>query len=283
MKPNSKFLNCPKSFWALVRTISQDFGYTQRGHAKVSAPNVNDMIRSVEKNGLTSSCLVSNIGRSTKYGKLLCDYFRYRADKLNNYVEPRLMDISRARKEFKRLKKELLPKGPVPMNKQKGAKKVEAYLTGLVNMIIEANSKGFSCVCNPLRLTTVTRDGYPLRTLARRIDGAFPSVVNPIAIWEIKEYYHTTTFGSRVADGVYETLLDGMELAELKEHEGIHILHYLIIDAYYTWWECGRSYLCRIFDALHMGYIDEVLFGYEVIERLPNIVKQWVRIAKKNR
>jgi len=30
-------------------------------------------------------------------------------------------------------------------------------------------------------------------------------------------YYYTTTFGSRVEDGVYETLLDGMELEELRE------------------------------------------------------------------
>ena len=39
--------------------------------------------------------------------------------------------------------------------------------------------------------------------------------MDPLAVWEIKEYYYTTTFGSRVADGVYETLLDGMELREL--------------------------------------------------------------------
>ena len=113
------------------------------------------------------------------------------------------------------------------------------------------------------------------------MDGAFPSTVNPIAIWEIKEYYYTTTFGSRVADGVYETLLDGMELAELNEHEGIDVLHYMIIDSHYTWWDCGRSYLCRILDAMHMGYIDEVLFGYEVLERLPAIVRKWVRLVRK--
>ena len=92
------------------------------------------------------------------------------------------------------------------------------------------------------------------------MDGAFPSAVNPVAVWEIKEYYYTTTFGSRVADGVYETLLDGMELEELREHEGIDVRHYLMVDAYFTWWECGRSYLCRIVDMLRMGYVDEVLF-----------------------
>ena len=37
-------------------------------------------------------------------------------------------------------------------------------------------------------MTAVTRDGMPLRTLSRRIDGAFTSPVNPIAVWEIKIY-----------------------------------------------------------------------------------------------
>ena len=68
----------------------------------------------------------------------------------------------------------------------------------------------------------------PLRTLSRRVDGALPSVVNPIAIWEIKEYYYTTTFGSRVADGVYESLLDGMELRELSNAGHRKIYHMLI-------------------------------------------------------
>jgi len=31
---------------------------------------------------------------------------------------------------------------------------------------------------------------------------------------------------------------------------------------------------------LHLGYVDEVLFGYEVIERFPSIVKEWIGIAK---
>jgi hypothetical protein len=118
-----------------------------------------------------------------------------------------------------------------------------------------------------------------VRTLARRVDGAFPSSVNPIAVWEIKEYYYTTTFGSRVADGIYESLLDGLELEELREHEGIDVKHYLIVDAHDTWWNQGKSYLCRIIDMLHMGYMDEVLFGYEVVERLPSIIQEWVDIA----
>jgi hypothetical protein len=89
-------------------------------------------------------------------------------------------------------------------------------------------------------------------------------------------YYYTTTFGSRVADGVYESLLDGMELNDLEAASGDRIEHLLIIDSHFTWWECGRSYLCRIIDMLNMGFVDHVLFGSEVEETLPTIAKGWL-------
>jgi hypothetical protein len=61
----------------------------------------------------------------------------------------------------------------------------------------------------------------------------------------------------------------------------LHVLHYLMVDSHFTWWECGRSYLWRIIDMLHMGYVDEVLFGAEVPERLPALVTEWVAISRR--
>jgi hypothetical protein len=231
--------------------------------------------------GLSASHLASSTGRPTKLGKKILDYFEHRAAVLNSFVEPRLMDAEKARTLFERLQRRIPTKRSPPMNKQKGEKKAPAYFTGSINMLIEANAEGMPCDYDPRELTTVTFNNAPLRTLARRVDGAFPGPVNPIAVWEIKEYYYTTTFGSRVADGVYESLLDGMELEELREEEKIDVKHYLMVDAHYTWWKCGRSYLCRIIDMLHMGYVDEVLFGSEIEERMPAIVKGWVAIARK--
>ena len=276
MIANPEFSNMPKSFWATVRTVSQQVGYTVRKAKRVKVPTIKEMSNAFESLGLDTNVIETN-GNGTALAKSLVAYYEYRADVLNNYVEPRLMDAERAKGEFDRLYKQLKPSCPIPMNKQKGDKRAPAFLTGIVNMLVEANCGGADCNYDPRELTTVTINGAPLRTLARRVDGAFPSAVNPSAIWEIKEYYYTTTFGSRVADGVYETLLDGMELEELYEHENIKVFHYLMIDAYYTWWDCGRSYLCRIIDMLHMGYVHEVLFGYEVIERLPTIVREWPR------
>lgn len=285
MEPNKKFLTQPAIFWANVRAISESIGYTRRGTGTIRIPSVEEIFSAMKTRGLATKHLGKNVRLLTDLGRQILEYFEYRAMVLNDYVEPRLMNAERAKEEYQKLKKRLKPSStcPLPMNKQKGKKKNKAFLTCMVNMLIEAYSSNSSCDYDPRVLTTITKDSQPLRTLARRVDGAFPSTVNPIAVWETKEYYYTTTFGSRVADGVYETLLDGMELAEVKEHEGVDVLHYLIVDAHYTWWTCGRSYLCRIIDAMHMGLINEVLFGYEVVERLPTLVRQWVKKARKNK
>jgi len=283
MEPNQRFLNLPKSFWANVRTISEGVGYTTRAKtgSQVKVPNVSEMLASLETRKLDSCHVASNTGEPTPLGELLLQYFDYRANVLNDFVQQQLMDLDTAEKAFEAFHAELRPSCPLPWNKQKGDKRTRAYFTGIINMLIQANAQGFPCDYDPQQLTTITRNKQPLRTLARRIDGAFPSAVNPVAVWEIKEYYHTRTFGSRVADGVYESLLDGMELEELREHEGAHVLHYLMLDDHYTWWKCSRSYLCRIIDMLNMGYLDEVLFGREVLDRLPCIVQGWVGIARQ--
>jgi hypothetical protein len=274
MRANPSFLALPKSFWAYVRTVSQELGYTQKGQIKIHS--LLDIQAALKKLGLNPAGLDEPYPDSSTLGAQLVKYFEYRASVLNGYAQERLMDVAEAKELFEHLKVELRPTCPLPLNKQKGDKSGPAYLTGIVNMIIESNAGGCTVNYNPMHLTTITRGNAPVRTLSRRVDGGFPASVNPIAIWEIKEYYNTTTFGSRVADGVYETLLDGMELEELREHEGVHVEHLLIIDSRRTWWEMGRSYLCRIVDMLHMGYVDEVLFGREVVQELPKLVRGWV-------
>ncbi len=282
MKPNKKFLGKPKYFWASVRSLSQKIGYSERGTGKIRIPNLAQMTDVFKTLGLDEKRLKSG-DNPTEFANDLIAYFTERARVLTDEVEPKLLNAEQAKKLFNEINGSMEFTCPIPMNKQKGEKKAEAFLTALVNMMIEQNAQGNPCNYDPRELTTITHNGAPLRTLARRVDGAFPSPVNPIAVWEIKEYYYTTTFGSRVADGVYETLLDGMELEELYEHEGIDVKHYLMVDAHYTWWKCGKAYLCRMFDMLHMGYVDEILFGREVVEEMPRIVSEWiVALEKRN-
>ena len=277
MQANKIFKNYNKSFWAIIRSVSQEIGYTKKGN--VSVPTTNEIINAFRNLNLDEKTIYTD-GAETKLCVDIMSYYQYRADILNNFVEPRLMDVEKAEKEFNRLYSELKFNCPIPMNKQKGDKKAPAFFTGIINMILSDNLKNIPCDFDPRKLTTITKNGIPLRTLSRRVDGAFPTIINPHAIWEIKEYYYTTTFGSRIADGVYESLLDGMELEELQTKENIKIQHLFMIDSHRTWWMMGKSYLCRIIDMINMGYIDEVLFGYEVIEKLPEIAKKWAELSK---
>lgn len=266
-------------FWAYVRTLSQQLGYTVRGKGKgqIKLPTLAEMSKGLSKLGLDATKVESG-GRPTKLGVELQRYFEYRADILNNFVKSQLMNVGEAVALYEELRANCKYGCPVPMNKQKGNKAKPSYFTGIINTLITDSINGGECNFSPNKLTTITRDGMAIRTLARRVDGTFPKVVNPIAVWEIKEYYYTTTFGSRIADGVYESLLDGMELEELREHEGIDVKHYLMVDAYDTWWLKGRSYLCRIVDMVNMGYVDEALFGKEVVGRLPALAQEWMRL-----
>lgn len=280
VRANSDFEGLDKGFWAHVRSLSQTLGYTDRGKGTIKVPTLTEVLAGMKKLELLSGHLVEK-GKPTPLARQLIAYFAYRAKVLNETVQYQLMDKVAAEAMYNRLLGVRKYKHAAAMNKQKGDKKKVAYLTAMVNMLIEANAEGIEYDHDPRQLTTVTRDGMPLRTLARRVDGAFPTTINPVAVWEIKEYYHTTTFGSRVADGVYETLLDGMELEEMRLETGVEVEHILIADAHYTWWECGRSYLCRMIDMLHMGYVDEILFGKEIEDRLPAMVAGWVKKTRK--
>ena len=281
MKADPRFVRQPKAFWAHVRTISQEVGYTDRRTSAIRIPTLDEIRNQFQPLGLSAVHIADADGKLTPFGQLLFAYFNHRANILNDTVQGQLMDNAAAQIEFKRLKAQLKPKCPLPMNKQKGKKKNYAFMTGIVNMLFEANIGDLPCNYDPRSLTTMTHNSMPQRTLARRVDGAFPSVVNPVGIWEIKEYYYTTTFGSRVADGVYETLLDGMELEELEAETGRKVHHLLFLDDHFTWWKCGRSYLCRMIDILHMGFVDEVIFGREVLTRLPEVAREWKTLYDK--
>lgn len=295
MQPNPRFKQ-PKiagvdamRFWADIKGISQAVGYTSGKGATIAikVPTAQEIVGAYAKLGLnpTHMFTVPVLGAPvpTAYGTEVLAYFDYRSKELAR-ISTMLMDAPAAEAEFLKLRA-TRPTWtcPMPMNKQTGAKARYNYLTCMVNMIIEMHlPPNLAIDYDPRNLTAVTRGRQPLMTLSRRVDGAFPRTVNPSAIWEIKEYYHTTTFGSRVSGGVYETLLDGYEIQAMELVDKVHIHHYLIVDSHFTWWKMGRSYLTRMVDMLNMGLVDEVLFGREVLTELPRLVQSWPGIHATN-
>lgn len=267
------FRNMPADFWAFVKYISENLGYTERG-AGVKIYSVSEIEKLCEFNGISAH--PEDIQAAS-------DYSYMRADLLNNFVESKLMSAEQAKTEFaywEQLHRVYQYQCKLPLNKQKGEMRQVAFFTAIINIIAEKTIReelhtddlGFND--DPRSLMYVTdNNNQIIGASSRRFDGAFPSIKNPALVWEIKEYYYATTFGSRVADGVYETQLDGFEFSEIFERTGHKIYHVLFIDAYHTWWVQGKSYLCRLVDALNSGIVDEVIVGSEVIDRWPQLLR----------
>ncbi|WP_243549989.1 DUF7687 domain-containing protein [Priestia megaterium] len=281
MKANEQFLGKDSTFWAYVKLISEQLGYSQRGQNGLRVYPIHDVINKL-------ATLEINI--EPNIIEEVVDYLNYRAMYLTNHVKDLFMNKDTAKEEFRRLALYHTDNDftcSLPLNKQKHEKRDYAYFTGIVNIITEQTLRRHALANeltygehivfddDPRSLSYIfDEDNKLVGALSRRFDGAYPSTRNPLAIWEIKEYYYTTTFGSRIADGVYETQLDGFELNEISRETGRDVKHIYFIDDYNTWWTMGRSFLCRVFDMLHKGLVDEVICGREVLSRWQEVLEE---------
>jgi hypothetical protein len=276
MEPSADFRNQTPEFWAVVKLASRLLGFsikrTGTTPSRVKTYTADDLCDALRHRDLEPSGHGDVIEHVAKYSV-------ERARLMEEIVRPNLMDRAEAKQLFESVRDEgEFPGYLVSMNKQKGDKRHEAYLASIVNILtwrgLVARGGDVELDHSPHGPLTFSRDGMPLRTLFRRMDGAYPSLNHPHAAWEVKEYYGTTTFGSRVADGVYETALDGYELNDLRS-VGVDVKHYLFLDDRFTWWDCGKSYVCRIVDMLHVGLLDGAFFGRELIEAWPCVIAEW--------
>lgn len=274
MRANTTFSNKDLSFWANVRKLSEELGYSK-----------NDIVLTHSKEIITRKLNELNIHITDSLAHELSAYFTYRAELLNNTVKNNFMNVEDAAELFESLRNDVYDRYgftfTFPMNKQKGEKKTYAYLTGIIDILtaktLYNNDPTLTYNRDPRKLTYITSDTNELEaTMSRRFDGAYPDIVNPKIVWEIKEYYYTTTFGSRISDGVYETLLDGHEINQFEQFTNRRIEHVFIIDSYNTWWNKGKSYLCRIIDALNMHLVDEVICGREVLTAWPRLLNEHI-------
>ena len=265
MKPNQDFFGRDGRFWANVKFVSEQVGYSRRTQKKARSA-----LRQYSMEDIASLYVNHNFGREQIRNERhffddVLSYLNYRADILNKEVEPLFMNCEQAAAEYNKLKKQLSPMLPPSFNKQKGEKRHPAYLSCMVAMVAESIVGPDGFINDTRNLAILTAGNVLMHAFSRRFDGALPSTKDPIAVWEIKEYYGTTTFGSRVADGVYETLLDGYEFEGVRQSLRRDVKHYLFIDDRFTWWDCGKSYLCRMMDMLHTQHVDEIFFGREVL------------------
>ena len=265
MKAFKKFQREDQSFWFLIRFISERLGYTDKKKG---------IVKSYAKEDVEKLCYKENISVSPDQLVKAVDYCKMRADLLNDTVSNNLMDVDEAKDVFEQLSSSGEFHSKPIMNKQKNEKKNINYLAAIVTMLAEKTLGGTDEFNpDPHGLIYLLNNQKIIGSSSRRFDGAYPSIYNPEIVWEIKEYYYTTTFGSRIADAVYESELDGYEFNEIYNRTGQHVFHVVFIDSHFTFWGKGKSYLCRFIDTLNMGLIDELIIGKEVITRWPQVLK----------
>lgn len=109
-----------------------------------------------------------------------------------------------------------------------------------------------------------------LHVSARNLDGAIPSLENPTAVWEVKEYWGKTTGGSKMSDAVYECQLVGLELRMFESKSGISIDHIVFVDGK-DQWNSRKSDLLRFIDLRQQGLIDHLIIGREVESEWPMV------------
>lgn len=222
MKPFVEFEGMDPSFWAFIKFLSETLGYTDRGQGRVKTYSRAEIVR---------FCRETNTSADARLIDTAISYINLRADLLNNEVQYLLMDAETARDEYEKIKDYYYHNrfhSKLPLNKQKGSMRQIAFFTAIVNILAEDTIRSITGNHNELGFDDDPRglsfiwdkDGYIIGASSRRFDGAYPSIQNPRLVWEIKEYYYATTFGSRVADGVYETQLDGFEFKELFDRRG---------------------------------------------------------------
>ncbi|GHN32799.1 hypothetical protein ME790_18700 [Lactobacillus delbrueckii] len=278
MKAFKEFQNEDPSFWAMVKFASDQLLYTERS---------TNAVKTYKADELEDLWKTWNFSYTSDQISRLKIYTDMRADLINNTIKSYLMTGEEAKAEFIKLEplwKENNFHCKLPLNKQKGEMKQIAYFTAIINILAEKTIR--DCTGNieelgfdddPHNLTCFyNKNKEIIGTSSRRFDGAYTNTVNPSVVWEIKEYYYNKTFGSRIADGVYETQLDGYEFRDLKRNYDYDVYHILFIDAYDTWWNRGKSYLCRLVDALNSGAVDEIIIGREVLTRWPNLLRKFV-------
>lgn len=268
MKAFPEFKDADNSFWALIKWLSEQLGYTNRK---------NGLVAYYSPDYIKTFCERANLYVPNEVISAAARYIELRADVINTQVSHNLMTGREAEQLFNDLYSQRAYKSKMIMNKQSGDKKRVNYFTAIITMIAESvlgNADAFDS--DPRGLSYLVNNGQIIGTLSRRFDGAFPSISSPQLVWEIKEYYYTTTFGSRIADGVYETQLDGHELNEIYRRTGHKIHHVLFVDSYKVWWEMGKPYTVRLIDALNMGLVDDVVFGKEVLTEWPKILSQYL-------
>lgn len=200
----------------------------------------------------------------------LADYLAFRRE-AETYLLNHLRDEEQAIADLRALGAEEVARyRTVSVDHHQSSKAMVETVAAITGRV--CSDHGVGCDVNPQSRATIIAEEH-LWVSPRRLDGAISSLVNPVGLWEIKEYWGSKKGGSKMSDAIYEVQLVGQELRAFEQLHGVRVAHYLLMDGK-SQWLARRSDLRRGVDLLSMGLIDELVVGSEVLTEWPRIAQE---------
>jgi len=205
--------------------------------------------------------------------RLLVDYLHFRTTLWD--LGDRLLRTEDEATAFCRKKFNEVPKTTQTKNLDHHQSSKAMVLTTTRLAEVVCTDLGVTIEANPQR-RCVWVANEQLHVTARNLDGAVPGLVDPFLVWEIKEYWGTTSGGSKMSDAVYECALVGRELRDFEKRSKLNVLHAVLLDGK-AQWTARKSDLLRFYDLYHQGLIDILVVGREVETEWQPFVKFAIR------
>ncbi len=198
----------------------------------------------------------------------IVEYMEYRAAEASRIEATLLRTETEANADLQELGEvEVAKYGTRSADHHQSSKVMVATVEAVTRIACEPSGTSFDA--NPQSRAIVIGSDY-VWVSPRRLDGALPSLFNPTAVWEIKEYWGVTGGGSKMSDAIYECQLVGQELRAFEDLHGLHVGHYVFLDGKVQW-SSRRSDLRRAIDLLSSGLVDELILGREVLTEWPRV------------
>ncbi|MGW0708082.1 DUF7687 domain-containing protein [Streptomyces sp. NPDC002643] len=261
-------------FWHVVRMLA-DQPAAQRKYAdKISPTEIMNLLRSAET--AAADALVLYLNKREDVLQRLSAYWSKRRE-VSDAIFSLMRTELEAKSDYATISDQVLQSYGVQLD---GYHKSPKVLVNTVDAIIyrECKKAGVSVNTNPQSRATLLADDH-IWVSPRRLDGALPDLLNPVALWEIKEYWGKTGGGSKMSDAIYELHLVGLELRMFEDEFNIHVNHYAIMDGQEQW-QCRKADVRRAVDLLYMGLLDELVVGKEVLTDWPRIVTENIGLAQ---
>ncbi|WP_143200011.1 DUF7687 domain-containing protein [Kitasatospora sp. CB01950] len=261
-------------FWHAVRMLADQPATKRKYASHISPSEIKSVLRSAGTRAAVG--LINYLDANSGMTEMLSDYWSKRREVAEEALAL-MRTEEQAVADYSLLSDQVLQSYGVKLDGYHSSPKV---LVNTVDAVVyqECQRAEIPVNTDPQSRAAIVSDKH-IWVSPRRLDGALPDLLNPVALWEIKEYWGKTGGGSKMSDAIYELHLVGLELRRFEDEFGIHVNHYAIMDGRHQW-SSRQSDLRRAVDLLYSGLLDELVIGSEVLTEWPRIVEQSAILAK---